>query len=547
MRFFNRLLPTPSSLATRLQAAKQRLGVFKIGSRLAFAFAVILLLTTTLGAFSIVQLQSVRQRSADITDKWMAGARLTAQLNTDSSDFRIAEAQHILSTEAEERVKYAQELAAVAARMDAAQAQYVRLIASPEEKTLWDEFKRERRRYLDEHARVIRLSGAGQIEDAKQLFRYNSQQKYDRAAAALKRLVDYNIEGGQAASGRSDETFVTARRWIVSVLACAILLGAVFAIAITRGITRPIKQALRVAKAVANGDLTAKVEARGSDEAAQLLQALHVMNDGLTQLVGNVRQGSDVIAVSSRQIAGSNLDLSQRTEMQAARLQEIVGSMIQLDASVHANAASADHAAKLAGQASVLAERGRGVVGDVVETMACITASSKKIGDVTGIINAISFQTNILALNAAVEAARAGEAGRGFGVVAGEVRSLAQRSAQAAKEIKELIEQSLGTVTSGSRRVSDAGRAMDEIVAEAARVNALVHEINSTSREQASGIAVVREAMAALDQTTQQNAALVEESAAASESLKQQALYLANAVATFKTEGTEEGAETAPS
>jgi methyl-accepting chemotaxis protein len=512
----------------------------RIGTRLTIAFSVVLILTSALGIFAVAQLFVVKQASNDITKKWMAGARLTSQMNTDSSDFRIAEVQHILSTEAEERSVYAKDMSTIAAALGKGETDYVGLISSPEEKALWDEFKRERRRYLDENARVIRLSNAGQAEDAKQLLRYNSQEKYDRAAAALRRLVVYNLSGGEAASARSDGTYASARQWIFAALFSAIVLGALFAVAITRSITGPVKQALQVAESVARGDLTVQVQPHGSDEVGKLIEALRVMTAGLTKLVTEVQQGSDTIAVSSSQIASGNLDLSQRTEMQAANLQKIVGSLAQLDGAVRANAAAANQAATLAGQASQLADDGRDVMGHVVETMAKITTSSNKIADATGIVDAIAFQTNILALNAAVEAARAGDAGSGFGVVAAEVRSLAQRSAAAAKEIKELIDQSLKTVSEGSSHVNDAGQAMGKIVSEASRVSALINKISSTSMEQTSDIVTVREALAELDRATQQNCALVEESTAASQSLNDQSQQLVDAIAVFRTTEPEE-------
>lgn len=523
------------SVAARFRGAWRRAAGLRIGTRLVLAFLVVISLTSALGLFAMTQLGSVKKVSNDITEKWTTGARLSSQMNTDQSDFRIAEAQHMLSTEPEERARYAKELATVGSAMDKAQADYAKLVSSPEEKALFDEFKRERRRYLDEHTKVIRLSDGGHTEDAKQLFRYNSQQKYDRAAVALKRLVDYNVAGGQAASARSEKTYAMARVGILGAMAVAVVLGVLLAVLITRSITKPIREALRVADAVARGDLTVQTPVDRRDEAGLMLRALHTMTLELTRLVGEVRQGSEAIAVSSREIAVGNLDLSQRTEMQASRLQQIVAAISQLDASVRTNADSAQRAKALADQTSRLAREGRGVVVDVVQTMDEITKSSRKIGDVTSIINDIAFQTNILALNAAVEAARAGDAGSGFGVVAAEVRNLAQRSASAAKQIRELIQASVSKVEAGSRRVNDAGLAMDEIVAEVLRVDEVVGSISAASGEQAAGIAAVRKAVTALDEATQQNSALVEQSAAASEALKQQAQGLVQSVAVFKT------------
>jgi methyl-accepting chemotaxis protein len=511
-----------------------KMSTFKIGSRLAMAFAAMLTLTFALGLFAITQLASVRQASTDISDKWMAGARLTEELNTASSNFRIAETQHILSTEEVDKTKYEKELSALTAQMDGYAAEYLKLLVTDEEKALWEEYKRERRRYLDEHQRVLRLSRANEAEDAKALLRYNSQQKYDRAATSLRRLVDYNIKGGQDARGRGDDTYLLARKWIAAALLAALVMGFGLATMITRSISRPIRSALQVAECAAKGDLTATVEASGRDEAAQLLQALGQMNGGLTTLVVDVRGISEHIAVSSREIAAGNVDLSHRTEEQAAHLQQVVASMDQLNMNVRLNADTAHEVAQLAGGAGEFVVKGSAVMGDVVETMQQITGASNKISEITGLIDAIAFQTNILALNAAVEAARAGESGRGFSVVASEVRNLAQRSAQAAKEIKELIGDSAKKVSAGGRLVVEARHTMDDIAHQVVSVSDLIGKISVATTEQLSGIATVLTAATELDEATQQNAALVEQSTAASESLAQQAQHLVDAVAEFK-------------
>jgi methyl-accepting chemotaxis protein len=300
-------------------------------------------------------------------------------------------------------------------------------------------------------------------------------------------------------------------------------------------ITRPIDHARSVAELIASGDLAARIDTQGSDEAAQLLRSLEAMQEALRRMVGEVRQSTDSIGTASSEIATGNQDLSARTEQTASNLQQTASSMEQLTGTVKQTADSARTANQLASSAQASAAKGGEVVAQVVTTMQDINTSSKKIADIIGVIDGIAFQTNILALNAAVEAARAGEQGRGFAVVAGEVRSLAQRSAQAAKEIKGLIGASVEKVDSGTRLVADAGRTMTEIVGSVQRVSDIIGEITAAAAEQSEGIGQVNNAVSNLDQMTQQNAALVEQSAAAAESLRDQAQRLSLAIGAFRT------------
>ena len=314
----------------------------------------------------------------------------------------------------------------------------------------------------------------------------------------------------------------------------ALLLAVALAWRLTRSVVVPIAQAKSIAQAIAEGDLTRPITVNGRDEATELLESLKTMQKSLGHLVGQVRASSDGIHTASSEIATGNLDLSGRTEQTASNLQQAASSMEQLTGTVKQSAESARQANHLASNAADVAQRGGQVVSEVVSTMDEINASSKKIGDIISVIDGIAFQTNILALNAAVEAARAGEQGRGFAVVAGEVRSLAQRSAEAAKEIKALIGTSVDKVESGSKLVAAAGETMSEIVASVQRVSAIIGEITTASAEQSDGIGQVNIAVTQLDQMTQQNAALVEESSAAAESLRDQAQRLAQVVGTFK-------------
>jgi methyl-accepting chemotaxis protein len=316
--------------------------------------------------------------------------------------------------------------------------------------------------------------------------------------------------------------------------AVAVLLSVSLAVLLTRSIVAPVRQATVSARRIADGDLTERIAVDGKDEAAELLIALSGMQRKLNDVVANVRENSEAVATASSEIAQGNLDLSGRTEQQASALEETAASMEQLGSTVKLNAENARAANQLAVSASEVAGRGGDVVSKVVETMKSIDESSRKISDIIGVIDGIAFQTNILALNAAVEAARAGEQGRGFAVVASEVRGLAQRSAEAAKEIKGLIAASVERVNLGSELAGQAGSTMSDVVTSIRRVTDLMGEISAASSEQSAGVSQVGEAVSQMDQATQQNAALVEQSAAAASSLKSQAGLLVESVAVFR-------------
>jgi methyl-accepting chemotaxis protein len=322
---------------------------------------------------------------------------------------------------------------------------------------------------------------------------------------------------------------------VVSILVLSLAMAA--GLLITRSITGPVGEAVRVAEALAKGDLTQKLEVRSGDELGRLMQALNGTVGQLAAIVGRIKATSDMVGTASREIAQGNTDLSTRTEQQASALEETSASMQQMTATVGQNAQNAKKVNELAAQASGVAAKGGEVVREAVGTMNGITQSSKKIADIIGVIDGIAFQTNILALNAAVEAARAGEQGRGFAVVASEVRSLAQRSAAAAKEIKDLITDSVAKVNAGSQQVNDTGRTMEEIVASVKKVTSLIAEITAASQEQAQGIEQVSETMTQMEKVTQQNAAMVEEASAAAGSLEEQSKALASAVGVFRLAG----------
>jgi methyl-accepting chemotaxis protein len=367
--------------------------------------------------------------------------------------------------------------------------------------------------------------------------------KADEIIATAQKLVAERTKEVQAAfdAGYQKVMLVTSTLVVLAV-AAMVLLGR----AVSNSIVAPLRAAEQFASHVRDGDLTGELNVQGNDEAAELSHALVDMQTSLQKIVGNVRQAADSIQVASSEVASGNQDLSYRTEQTAASLQQTASAMNELTATVNQTADSARTASQLAGSASSTAERGGAVVGEVVSTMEKINHSSRRINDIIGTIDGIAFQTNILALNAAVEAARAGEAGRGFAVVAAEVRSLAQRSAEAAREIKSLIGASVESVDAGTRLVADAGTTMDEIVSSVQRVTDIIGEISAAAGEQSSGIGSVNDSVVQLDQATQQNAALVEESAAAAQSLREQAQKLAEVVATFRLPGGSAAAYKAP-
>jgi methyl-accepting chemotaxis protein len=365
-----------------------------------------------------------------------------------------------------------------------------------------------------------------------------AMQGADEAYAGLaKSLASAKLHMKEASTAAADASRAQAVRtnWLLTLLS---LVAAAAVVAVSWVVLRRVAQALvhasQVAREVADGNLSVDVRTDRKDELGDLLNALGAMKDSLINTVGQVRSATDSINTASVEIASGNQDLSARTEQAASNLQETAASMEQLTSTVRQSADAARQANQLASSAAEIAVRGGQVVGQVVTTMDEINHSSKKISDIIGVIDGIAFQTNILALNAAVEAARAGEQGRGFAVVAGEVRNLAQRSAQAAKEIKGLIGASVDKVETGSRLVADAGQTMSEIVGSVQRVSDIIGEITAAAGEQSDGIGQVNVAVTQLDQMTQQNAALVEESAAAAESLKDQALRLDQVIRIFR-------------
>ncbi len=414
------------------------------------------------------------------------------------------------------------------------QKTFLSRVSLPEGKQLAENVGTERAKFLEVSTEIKRLKDAGNDAAAIRLVDEKFVSVTDGYLKATDALATWQLKRVEAVHEQEEGAIAALYVWLGVTTVTAIVIAIGVAVAITRSVTVPLAQATAAAEKMGAGDLTANADVSGSDEVAQLLRALTTAQQALARTVQQVRTGVDSVGTASREIATGNQDLSSRTEQQASNLQQTAASMEQMTSVVNQNAENARQANQLALGATQVAAKGGAVVGEVVTTMDQITASSRKIADIIGVIDGIAFQTNILALNAAVEAARAGEQGRGFAVVAAEVRTLAQRSAQAAREIKGLIGESVDKVETGSRLVADAGQTMGEIVQQVKRVSDLIGEITSSTLEQSNGIGQVNQAVTQLDQMTQQNAALVEESAAAAQSLRDQADTLSQAVSVFK-------------
>ncbi len=373
-----------------------------------------------------------------------------------------------------------------------------------------------------------------QDNEGKSAAMLKMKKSYETHLAAINRLVDITNKRSEEVESQSASQVISSSFHLAIILTISLGLGVAGAIIITKSIVTPLNEAIHIAHVVASGDLTGNIVSEFTDEPGQLLGAMQKMSDSLSEAIGQVQVSTETISLASKEIAAGNMNLSARTEAQASSLEETAASMEQLTSTVKHNSDNAIQANKLAQAASEVAVRGGGVVSEVVSTMGTINESARKIVDIISVIDGIAFQTNILALNAAVEAARAGEQGRGFAVVAAEVRNLAQRSAAAAKEIKELIGNSVSNVDAGSKLVNEAGSTMTEVVESIRRVTEIMAEITSASQEQFQGISQVNQAVVEMDNVTQQNSALVEEAAAAASALEEQTVQLREVAKTFK-------------
>ena len=507
-----------------------------IGQRLSIGFGIVIALLVMLAGISYKQIASLNKEVAAMVEERFPKTVAANQVKADVSEATRSMLSVLVMSDPDQIRK---ELANVEARNASATAAIASLTEHTQEargKEILAEIATIRAKFLPAQAAFVKLVNDGLKDDAMVKFMFSLRPQQAKYFAQIDQYIAY--QDGVMAKAGAEAAEVSQRTQamilILAGVAAAISIG--IAVITTRGITGPLNYAVKVARRVAEGDLTSVINVNSRDEMGQMLEALNHMNASLIKIVGDVRVGTESISSASGQIASGNLDLSSRTEQQAASLGQTSGAMRALTDTVQQNADNARQANMLAANASEVAVRGGAVVSNVVVTMGSITDSSRKIVDIIAVIDGIAFQTNILALNAAVEAARAGEQGRGFAVVASEVRNLAQRSAAAAREIKNLIGDSVDKVREGSMLVEQAGATMQEVVASVRQVTDIMAEITAASQEQSTGIAEVKQTILEMDETTQQNAALVEEAAAAAASMQDQAAQLARVVGIFKVD-----------
>ncbi|MBB2483664.1 MCP four helix bundle domain-containing protein [Mitsuaria sp. WAJ17] len=506
----------------------------RIGQRLTLGFGVVIVLLLLMAGMAI---SGTRELSRDVNEAISQGFQKTFLANRAKAELGDA-SRGMMSTlimTNEEQVK--KELASVESLLQShekSMAALEQLVSDDEGRAALKAMSEVRGKFMPAQAGFVKLVAEGDKDQATLKFLFSVRALQVKYLALMDKFVE--TQNKQMHEAGADAQALASRSiTVIAVLAaCATVASVLISVMVSRGIVGPLKGAVAVARKVASGNLSSSIEVRGQDETSQLLEALAEMNEGLKQIVGKVRDGTESIASASAEIASGNMDLSSRTETQAAALEQTKHSMNELTETVRRNARNAHQANELAQQASQVAHEGGEVVSRVVSTMGSIDASSKKIVDIISVIDGIAFQTNILALNAAVEAARAGEQGRGFAVVASEVRSLAQRSAGAAKEIKSLISDSVEKVAQGSQLVQQAGSTMDGVVASVRRMTTVIGEISVASESQTEGIERVTRTIHEMDQSTQQNAALVEQAAAAADSMKSQADSLEQVVSLFQ-------------
>ena len=501
----------------------------KIATKLGLGFFTVLLLMTIMGAMALSEMSKVNDQSTDIATNWMPSINFIHQVNSATSDYRIAELNHVLAESPEQMAQYEKDMEALLATMKTSRDSYEKLIALEEERKLLAEFDRLFKQYLEVHSRMIPLSTALKTQEAIALLNGESQQLFNNFSATLLKLVELNVDGGAKASALGDEIYAAAQQFVSVMILVSVALGIAVAVIIVRGLVKQIggepAYAADVVSKVAAGDLTMKVQLKAGDSSSMLF-AISEMVARLSQIVGEVRSAADNLSSASEEVSSTAQNMSQATSEQAASVEETSASVEEMSASVSQNTENAKITEGIASKAAVNANEGGQAVRQTVAAM-------KSIADKIGIIDDIAYQTNLLALNAAIEAARAGEHGRGFAVVAAEVRKLAERSQVAAQEIGEVAKSS---VTLAER----AGTVLDEIVPGINKTSELVQEITAASEEQSTGTTQINSAMVQLNQVTQQNAASSEELAATAEEMSGQAEQLQQLISFFKVSGVSD-------